>query len=60
MLAPRPTTWPSFAFHELRANPRNMLLARLWLLHGNHPADPLIAREWGDIVPHRPRSPVSQ
>ncbi len=46
-----PATGPAHAFFELGAHPFDMLPPCLVLLDGDGPADPLVARERGDVFP---------
>ena len=55
MRAARPATGPAHPLLQLRANPLDMLPPGFRLLHGDHPADPFIARERGNILPVCPR-----
>jgi len=58
MGATDPATGTPLAFFELTAETLNVLLAHCGGLYGLHPADPLVARERGDVFPEPPRSTV--
>jgi hypothetical protein len=55
-----PATRPAHSFIKFRAYPLNVLPSGFRFLDGDHPADPLIAREWRNILPfchcHRVRN----
>jgi hypothetical protein len=55
-----PATRPAHSFLKFRAHPPNVLLSGFRFLNGDNPADPLIAREWRNVLPlsarHRVRS----
>lgn len=47
----RPATRPAHSFFKFRAYPLNVLPSGFRFLDGDNPADPLIAREWRNILP---------
>jgi hypothetical protein len=53
------TAWPAaraaHSFFEFPAYPLNVLPSGFRLLDGDNPADPLIAREWRNLLPFCPR-----
>jgi hypothetical protein len=53
-----PATRPAHSFLKLRAYPLNVLPSGFRFLNGDSPADPLIAREWRNILPFCPRHRV--
>ena len=53
-----PATRPAHSFLKFRAYPLNVLPSGLRFLDGDNPADPLIAREWRNILPLCPRHRV--
>jgi hypothetical protein len=55
MWTPRPAARPPHPFSELRAHPFDMLPPCLIFLHGDGPADPLVARERRYVFPGRQR-----
>ena len=52
------TAWPAarsaHSFLKFRAYSLNVLSSRFRSLHGDNPADPLIAREWRNVLPFCP------
>jgi len=54
MRATRPTTRPAHSLYKLRACPFDSATPRLRFPGGLNPANPLIAREWRNILPRRP------
>jgi hypothetical protein len=46
-----PAAWPPHPFFEFRADPFDMLPPCLIFLDRDGPADPLVAREWRDVLP---------
>jgi hypothetical protein len=50
-----PATRPAHSFLKFRAYPLNVLPSGFRFLDGDNPADPLIAREWRNILPFCPR-----
>jgi hypothetical protein len=46
-----PATRPAHSFLKFRAYPLNVLPSGFRFLDGENPADPLIAREWRNILP---------
>ena len=46
-----PATRPAHSFLKFRAYPLNVLPSGFRFLDGDNPADPLIAREWRNILP---------
>ncbi len=46
-----PATRPAHSFLEFRAYALNVLPSGFRFLDGEYPADPLIAREWRNILP---------
>ena len=52
MRASGPTAWPAHSTLELRESLFNANISCLCLFAGGDPADPLIAREWGDVLPY--------
>jgi len=56
------TAWPAarsaHSFLKFRAYSLNVLSSRFRFLDGDNPADPLIAREWRNILPFCPRRRV--
>jgi hypothetical protein len=55
-----PATGPAHSFFEFRAYPFNVLPSGFRFLDGDNPADPLIAREWRDVLPFCPRGRVGK
>jgi hypothetical protein len=53
-----PATRPAHSFLEFRAYPLNMLSSGFRFLDGDNPADPLIAREWRNILPFFPSNGI--
>ena len=53
-----PATRPAHSFLKFRAYPLNVLPSGFRFLDGDNPADPLIAREWRNILPFCPRRRV--
>src|SRR6516162_913326 len=53
-----PATRPAHSFLKFRAYPLNVLPSGFRFLDGDHPADPLIARERRNILPFCPRHRV--
>ena len=53
-----PATRPAHSFFKFRAYPLNVLPSGLRILDGDNPANPLIAREWRNILPLCPRRRV--
>ncbi len=51
MGATSPTTRPALSVNKLRAHPLDPVTPCLRFLSGLNPADPLIAREWCNILP---------
>jgi hypothetical protein len=51
MNATDPTTRPALSVYKLRARSLDPTTPRLRFLGGLNPADPLIAREWRNILP---------
>ena len=51
----RPATRPAYSFFKFRAHPLNVLPSGFRFLDGDNPANPLIAREWRNILPFCPR-----
>ena len=49
-----PATRPAHSFFKFRAYPLNVLPSGFRFLDGDNPADPLIAREWRNILPFCP------
>lgn len=47
-----PATRSALPLFELYAHPLHMLSSRLFLFHGGGPADPFIARERSQTLPH--------
>ena len=54
MRATRPTTRPPLAGYQLRAYSLDMLFSCLRLLDRRNPTNPLIARQWCNILPGGP------
>ncbi len=56
------TAWPAarspHSFLKFRAYPLDVLRSGFRFLDGDNPADPLIAREWRNILPFCPRHRV--
>jgi hypothetical protein len=56
------TAWPAtrsaHSFLEFRTYPLNVLPSSFWLLDGDNPADPLIAREWRNVLPFCPSNGI--
>jgi hypothetical protein len=50
-----PAAGPAFAFGKVHGNSFYVLGPCFRFLGGSNPADPLIAREWRNIRPHRSR-----
>src|SRR3989344_789426 len=48
-----PATGTTFAGYQLGAYSLDMLPACLWLLNGRNPTNPLMARQWRNILPGR-------
>jgi hypothetical protein len=53
-----PATRPAHSFFKFRAYPLNVLPSGFGFPDGDNPADPLIAREWSNILPFCPRRRV--
>ena len=53
-----PATRPAHSLFKFRAYPLNVLPSGFRFLDGDNPADPLIAREWRNILPFCPRRRV--
>jgi hypothetical protein len=53
-----PATRPPHSFFKFRAYPLNVLPSGFRFLDGDNPADPLIAREWRNVLPFCPRRRV--
>ena len=53
-----PATRPAHSFLEFRAYPFNVLPSGFRFLDGDNPADPLVAREWRNILPFGPRNGI--
>jgi len=51
VLAPRPTARPTLPFLQLLLRPADPALSGGVLLGIFNPADELVAREWGDVIP---------
>lgn len=54
----RPATRPPHSFIKFRSYPLNVLPSGFRFLDRDNPADPLIAREWRNILPFFPRRRV--
>ena len=56
------TAWPAtrsaHSFFEFRAYPLNVLLSGFRFLDGDNPADPLIPREWRNVLPFCPSNGI--
>src|ERR1700686_736661 len=50
----RPATRPVGSFFKFRTYPLNVLPSGFRFLDGDNPADPLIAREWRNVLPFCP------
>jgi len=53
-----PATGPAHSFLQFRAHAFDVLPSGFGFLDGDHPADPLIARERGDVLPFGARRRV--
>ena len=53
-----PATRPAHSFLKLCTYPLNVLPSGFRFFDGDNPADPLIAREWRNILPLCPRHRV--
>jgi len=53
-----PATRPAHSFLEFRAYPLNVLPSGFRFLDGDNPTDPLIAREWRNILPFFPSNGI--
>jgi hypothetical protein len=51
MDTPRPATWSSLTVHNLFAEALDVILSRLFLLHGDGPADPFVPCERREVIP---------
>ena len=49
-----PATRPAHSFLKFRAYPLNVLRSGFRFLNGDNPTDPLIAREWRNVLPFCP------
>jgi hypothetical protein len=53
-----PATRPADSFYKFRTYPLNVLPSGFRFLDRDNPTDPLIAREWRNILPFCPRGRV--
>ena len=51
MRATGPTTRPALSVYKLFARPLDPVISSPWFLGGQNPANPLITREWCNILP---------
>ena len=53
-----PATRPAHSFFQFRAYPLDVLSSGFRFLDGDNPADPLITREWRNVLPFCPSSGI--